>query len=74
MSRDGWVIIQGERRFIPLGATPPRVPHAKSCLYHRKPNKCALNPDTFCDPEAEACENYENRTYSQKAQVNWKEA
>ncbi len=69
--RDGWVIIKGELRFIPLGPDSPQIAHAKSCLYHRKPDKCALNPNTYCNPEAEACENYENRTYGQKIQVNW---
>jgi hypothetical protein len=62
---EGWVIIKGERRFIPLGRKPRRR-HAKSCLYHRNPDRCALNPDTICDPEAEACDAYVNRTWGQR--------
>jgi hypothetical protein len=59
--KGGWQIIRGEKRFVPLSTK--RLAHCKSCLYFRKSGYCALNPDTFTHAEAEACENYVNRTY-----------
>jgi hypothetical protein len=55
-----------EKRFIPLSTK--RLAHCKSCLYFRKSGHCALNPDTFTHAEAEACENYVNRTYKREAE------
>ena len=63
----GYTTIKGERRFIPLSTRkkPNRTPHCKSCAYFRRPNKCVADPNTitFTSPEAEACENYVNRTW-----------
>ena len=61
----GWKTIRGEKRFVPLSTRRKRTAHCKSCLYFRKPNRCVADPNsiTYTSPEAEACENYVNRTW-----------
>jgi len=58
----GYVIINGERRFIPLPAGRKRVRHCTSCRYFLKPNYCTYE-QAFTNPYAEECEAYENRTW-----------
>jgi len=61
----GWKTIHGELRLIPLGIKKQGVRHCKSCRNFRKSygGYCKLQPDTFVNPEAEACEGYRNRTW-----------
>jgi len=67
---EGWVVFKykdgtTERRFIPLGRKQERSRHCKSCLYYRKSygGYCELQPDTFINPDTEACEAFVNRTW-----------
>jgi hypothetical protein len=65
---EGWVIIKGERRFIPLGRKQ-KSRHCKSCAKFRKSGDvyyCDDNPDLFIDPDSEACDAYVNRTWGQR--------
>ncbi len=64
--KGGWIVIRGERRFIPLGTK--KLAHCKSCLYFRKSygGYCELQPETFTHAEAEACEGYVNRTHGRE--------
>jgi len=64
---EGWVIIKGEKRFIPIGSRP-RPRHCKSCLAFRKGKGyyCIFHPEYIITPETEACKDYVNRTHKNK--------